>query len=119
MSMPPAALTMNTGFLVARSTMMPTYASLPISSATVTSTFSTVRPLMSMPRIAVAFSRASAGVVQYFTPPALPRPPTCTCAFTITADAVPRRASASAASGVVAMSPVGIGTPGRRRISLA
>ena len=110
MSMPPAALTMNTAFLVARSTMMPTYASVPMSAASVTSTFSTVSPLMSMPRIACAFSRAAAGVGQNFTPPALPRPPTCTCAFTMTA--LPTRcAMASACSGVVATSPGGIGTP--------
>ena len=75
----------NTGFLVARSTMMPTYASDPMSAATVTSTFSTVRSLIVMPRMAVAFSFATSGVGQNFTPPALPRPPACTWAFTITA----------------------------------
>jgi len=66
--------------------------------------------LIFMPRIAVAFSFASAGVLQNFTPPALPRPPACTCAFTITA--VPYLvAIASASAGVVAISPGGIGTP--------
>ena len=118
MSMPPAALTMKTGFFDARSTMMPTYASLPMSAATVTSTFSTVSPLIFMPRIAVAFSFASAGVLQNFTPPALPRPPACTCAFTITGR--PNFvAMASACAGVVATSPGGIVTPKRRRISFA
>ena len=44
MSMPPAGLTMNTARLDARSTMMPTYASLAISAAGVTSTFFTGSP---------------------------------------------------------------------------
>jgi len=39
---------------------------------------------MSIPRIAPAFSRASFGFSASFTPPALPRPPTFTCAFTTT-----------------------------------
>ena len=65
---------------------------------------------MSMPRIACAFSRAASGVGQYFTPPAFPRPPTWTCAFTMTGLPT-RRAIASASSGVVATSPGGIGTP--------
>ena len=51
MSMPPAGLTMNTGFFDARSRMMPTYASLAMSAAGVTSTFCTVSPLICMPRI--------------------------------------------------------------------
>ena len=75
---------MNTGFFDARSRMMPTYASLAMSAAGVTSTFCTVRPLICMPRIFVAISFASAGVLASFTPPALPRPPACTCAFTTT-----------------------------------
>src|SRR5438128_203472 len=60
-----------------------------------------------MCRIALAASRASAGVFATLMPPALPRPPACTCAFTTT---VPpnARAAASASSGVVAMRPSGM-----------
>jgi len=71
-----------------------------------------------MPRIALAFSFASAGVLQNFTPPALPRPPACTWAFTITGTPY-SFAIASAAAGVVATCPSGIGTPNPRRISFA
>ena len=56
-----------------------------MSLASVTSTRCTVWPLMSMPRIAAAFSRASSGVLASFTPPALPRPPVFTWALTTTA----------------------------------
>jgi hypothetical protein len=56
--------------------------------------------------------------LQNFTPPALPRPPAWTCAFTITA--VPYFfAIVSASAGVVATSPAGMGTPKPRRISFA
>ncbi len=118
MSMPPAGLTMNTARLDARSTMMPTYASVAISAAGATSTLCTVRPLICMPRILEAISFASAGVFASFTPPALPRPPACTCAFTTT---VPPnlRAISSACCGVVAISPGGTGMPCRRKISFA
>ena len=37
-----------------------------------------------MPRIFARDLRASSGVLASFTPPALPRPPACTCAFTTT-----------------------------------
>src|SRR5687767_9809262 len=116
--MPPAALTMKTGFRLARSMMTPTYASLAMSDASVTSTFSTVRPLICMPRMADAFSRASAASLASFTPPALPRPPACTCAFTTTCFPI-RAAICCTSSGVVATSPGGIGTPRARRISFA
>ena len=111
MSMPPAGLTMNTGFFDARSRMMPTYASVAMSAAGVTSTFCTVRPLICMPRIFVRdllrlgrrLARASR------------RPP---CRGRRRAPAPSRRpcrrtacAIASASSGVVATSPGGIGTP--------
>jgi hypothetical protein len=110
MSMPPAALTIQTGALLARSMMMPTYASLAMSSAGAIRTFSTVSPLICSPRMAFAFSRASSGVLASFTPPALPRPPACTCAFTTTAPPS-FRAICSACSGVVATSPMGTGIP--------
>ena len=41
-------------------------------------------PLMSSPMMSVACSRASASFDASFTPPALPRPPTCTCALSTT-----------------------------------
>ncbi len=118
MSIPPAAETIQTGALLARSMMIPTYASLAMSSAGAMSTFSTVSPLMSIPRMAWAFSRASSGVLASFTPPALPRPPVCTCALTTTAPPS-CRAICSACSGVVATSPMGTGIPCAARSSLA
>src|SRR4051794_4849859 len=39
---------------------------------------------MSMPRMSRAFASASSAVGANFTPPALPRPPVLTCAFTMT-----------------------------------
>ena len=39
---------------------------------------------MSMPRILVAWKRTSAAFWASLMPPALPRPPTCTWAFTTT-----------------------------------
>ena len=56
-----------------------------MSEASVTNTRCTMCPLMSSPRMASAFSRASSGVEASFTPPALPRPPVFTWAFTTTA----------------------------------
>jgi hypothetical protein len=110
MSIPPAGLTMKTGRFDERSTMIPTYASVAISAAGVTSTLFTVSPLICMPRIFDATSRASDGVFASFTPPALPRPPACTCALTTTV--LPnRRANASASVGVFATSPTGTGMP--------
>ena len=45
-----------------------------------------------------------------FTPPALPRPPVCTCAFTITG--VPKRSAAATASSTLkATSPSDTGMP--------
>ena len=63
-----------------------------------------------MPRMRSAASAASPGVAASFTPPALPRPPTCTCAFTTTGPPI-RRAIASATGGVEATSPSSMGTP--------
>src|SRR4051794_4208826 len=70
----------------------------------------TTCPLMSRPRIARAASSASAGEWATFTPPALPRPPVLTCAFTTT---VPpsSAATAAASSGVSAVRPGSTGTP--------
>ena len=56
-----------------------------MSAAGVTSTCSTVSPLICMPRILPAISRvSSAAILASFTPPALPRPPAWTCALTTT-----------------------------------
>ena len=70
-----------------------------MSAAGVTSTFCTGSPLMCSARIFAAISFASAGVFASLTPPALPRPPACTCALTTT---VPPNclAIASTSSGV-------------------
>ena len=75
-----------------------------MSAAGATSTVFTVVPLMSRPMISRARSAASSGVAASFTPPALPRPPTSTCALTTTGPPM-RSAAARASSGVVAVSP--------------
>src|SRR5665213_1373033 len=72
---------------------------------------------MSMPMICAAAWRASSGVFTSLIPPALPRPPTGTCALTATG---PSSAHAFAASsGVRATRPGGIGMPSDARTSLA
>src|ERR1700746_592730 len=72
---------------------------------------------MSLPMICSAAARASSGVRASLMPPALPRPPTGTCAFTATG---PSRAHAAAASsGVCATPPGGTAMPSAARISLA
>ena len=76
-----------------------------------TSTRCTVWPLMSMPRIAAAFSRASSGVLASFTPPALPRPPVFTWALTTTAVPSSAAAAAAAASASSTVRPGSTGTP--------
>src|SRR3954453_2580600 len=73
---------------------------------------------MSMPRIAAALSAASSGVSANFTPPALPRPPVLTWAFTTTA--VPSVwAAARASAAVDATTPGSTGTPCAAKSSLA
>src|SRR6185295_6884010 len=70
-----------------------------------------------MPRICLAAASAPAGSSASFTPPALPRPPACTWAFTTTLP--PRRwAMARACAGVSATSPAGTGTPNSFRMAL-
>src|SRR3990170_2991703 len=96
-----------------------------MGEASSTSTLSTLIPsggvcgvLSLMPRIWRAATSADAGSPASFTPPALPRPPACTCAFTTTVP--PRRSAiARAWAGVSATSPPGTGTPNWRRIALA
>src|SRR5437773_7576949 len=71
-----------------------------------------------MPRICCAARWAPSGSSASLIPPALPRPPACTCAFTTTLP--PRRAAiARASAGVVATSPAGTGTPNSRSRALA
>src|SRR3989304_2532223 len=96
-----------------------------MGEASSTSTLSTLIPsggvcgvLSIMPRIWRTAASADAGSSASFTPPALPRPPACTCAFTTTLP--PRRSAiARAWAGVSATSPPGTGTPNWRRIALA
>src|SRR5665647_1816402 len=68
-----------------------------MSETAVTSTRCTRWPLISIPSIESAISSASAGVLATFTPPALPRPPTFTCALTTTG---PLASSANALASV-------------------
>ena len=89
-----------------------------MSLASVTSTRCTVWPLMSSPRIAAAFSCASAGVLASLTPPALPRPPVLTCAFTTTVRPI-SAAAAAASSGVSTVRPGSTGTPCAAKRSFA
>src|SRR5438105_6713608 len=71
-----------------------------------------------MPRMPAAAAPAPAASSASFTPPALPRPPACTCALTTTRPPS-RSAMARACAGVSATSPLGTGTPYWRRIALA
>src|SRR5262245_4617931 len=71
-----------------------------------------------IPRICAAAVSASAGVSASLIPPALPRPPACTCAFTTTRPPM-RSAAARASAGVVATSPRGTATPNSRSSALA
>src|SRR5207245_740909 len=72
---------------------------------------------MSMPMICAAALRASSAVFASLMPPALPRPPTGTCALTATGPSLEKAATAS--SGVRATMPSGIGMPSEARTSLA
>src|SRR5687768_11080044 len=74
---------------------------------------------MSMPRIASACVRASAGVLATLMPPAFPRPPTWTCAFTTQGPDPIARAAASTSAGVVATRPSGMAIPARARTCFA
>jgi hypothetical protein len=53
-----------------------------------------------------------------FTPPALPRPPACTWAFTTTLPPM-AAATVSASSALVATCPLGTATPKLARMALA
>src|SRR3989449_2272200 len=72
---------------------------------------------MSMPMTGAAALGASSAVFASLMPPALPRPPTGTCALTATGPSLEKAATAS--SGVRATMPGGIGMPSEARTSLA
>ena len=72
-----------------------------------------------MPRISLATCFASAAERASLTPPALPRPPACTCAFTTTTGAARPRAACAASAGVLARRPSGTATPKERNSALA
>ena len=72
-----------------------------------------------IPRIFEASSAASSAERASFTPPPLPRPPAWICAFTTTTGVASFWATLRASSGLVTISPRGVGTPKRRIISLA
>src|SRR5438270_5501614 len=88
-----------------------------MSSAASQYTSGTLKPLMSMPMICWAACRASSSLRASLMPPALPRPPTGTCALTATGPSL-RNASA-ASSGSRATAPGGMAMPSEARISLA
>src|SRR5262249_40870478 len=71
-----------------------------------------------MPRICCAARWAASGSSAGLMPPALPRPPACTCAFTTTLPPI-RAATARASAGVAATSPAGTATPNSRSRALA
>ena len=91
-----------------------------MSAAGATRTLRTVMPLISMPRIAPRPARPRRASAASFTPPALPRPPTSTCALMTTCRSSVARnpsAAARASAGVCATSQAGTGRPGRRGAS--
>src|SRR5690348_1706142 len=88
-----------------------------MSSAVSQYTSGTLKPLMSMPMICCAATRASSGLFASLMPPALPRPPTGTCAFTATGPSLAHAAAAS--SGVRATAPGGMRMTSVGRTSLA
>ena len=77
----------------------------------------TTWPRMSRPRISLARSAASSGVAASLMPPALPRPPTSTCALTTTGPPI-SAAAARASSGVNATRPSETGMPKRAKTCL-
>src|SRR5712692_8576804 len=89
-----------------------------MGSACSTSTRLTRNPLRLMPSICLPMSRAASGVSASFTPPALPRPPTWTCALITTRPPI-SRAMASTSSSVSAALPFGTGSPYDAKTSLA
>src|SRR5881409_1216001 len=124
-SMPPAWEAMTTWVARARSSVIERYSSRSTAEASSTSTERTGMPsggvcgvFSLMPRICRAARSAPSASSASLMPPALPRPPACTCAFTTIRP--PRRVAATRASaGVEATSPAGTGTPNSRSRALA
>src|SRR2546426_9168284 len=124
-SMPPASDAMTTWVARARSRVIERYSSRSTAEASSTSTDRTSMPsggvwgvLSRIPRICRAARSAASGSSASLMPPALPRPPACTCAFTTTRPPS-RTATAFASAGVLATSPLGTGTPNSRNSALA
>src|SRR5580765_6512728 len=88
-----------------------------MSAACATRTLRTGRPLMVSARMSRARSNASLGECASLTPPALPRPPACTCAL-ITIVPPIEAAISRASSGVSATCPGSTGIPKRAKSSL-
>jgi hypothetical protein len=63
------------------------------------------------PSMPAAAAATSATDFTTLTPPALPRPPACTCALTTQTEPPRRSAASTASSGVAATKPVGTGMP--------
>src|SRR4051794_33546061 len=88
-----------------------------MSEAASTHTSCTVWPRMSIPRMFSACCSASTRSEATLMPPALPRPPICTCALTTQGYPI-SSAAATASSTVVAGAPLGTGTPCRAKSCL-
>ena len=110
MSIPPRVESIASGAFALRSNTNDAYHSDTISDAPSIHTSCTVRPLMSMPRIAAACSRACASSAAILIPPSLPRPPTWTCALTAQGKPI-ATAAATASSTLRAARPSGTGIP--------
>src|SRR5467141_607849 len=123
--MPPACDAITTCVARVRSSVIERYSSRSMAEASSTSTLRTLMPsggvcgvLSIMPRIWAAACSAAVGLSASLMPPALPRPPACTCALTTTVP--PSRCAISrACAGVSATSPLGTATPNSRSSTLA
>src|SRR3989441_6255274 len=114
MSMPPIALAMRSGSRAERSIVTPRQSACPISRRPSRYTCFTRYPWMSIPRICPATVRASSSDSAALMPPALPRPPTRTCALTMHGSGGSR-----ISAGEDATIPRGTGMRYRAKISFA
>ena len=117
-SMPPAADATTAMRPRSRLSVRLRYSSRSISEPVSTYTLSMGRPAAPVcfvtsrwPSIAAAAALTASGSRATLTPPALPRPPACTCALTTHSAPPSARAAASASSAVAATSPSGTGMP--------
>src|SRR5437879_7200100 len=123
--MPPACEAITTCMASVRSRVIERYSSRSSAGASSTRALRTLMPsggvcgvLSIMPRIWPAACSAAGGLSASLMPPALPRPPACTCALTTTVP--PSRCAISrACAGVSATSPLGTATPNSRSSTLA